>query len=90
MKTLIAFFFAGFSVLAQADEPEPINIMCVAKPEATAEQLYQSCAESVVQQICPGGFELVNVIKNVTRPPFFLAATITCKGATPKVKGLQL
>lgn len=90
MKTLIAFFFAGFSVLAQADEPEQINIMCVAKPEATAEQLYQSCAASVQQAICPGGFELVNVIKNVTRPPFFLAATITCKGSAPKVQGLQL
>lgn len=90
MKTLIAFFFAGFSVLAQADEPEPINLMCVAKPEATAEQLYQSCAENVVRELCPGGFDLVNVIKNVTRPPFFLAATVTCKGATPKVKGLRL
>lgn len=90
MKTLIAFFFAGFSVLAMADEPEPISVLCVAKPEATAEQLYQSCAGNIVQQVCPAGFELVNVIKNVTRPPFFLAATITCKGATPKVKGLQL
>lgn len=90
MKTLIAFFFAGFSVLAQADESEPINILCLAKPEATAEQLYRSCAENVVRELCPGGFDLNNVIKNVIRPPFFLAATVTCKGATPKVKGLQL
>lgn len=98
MKTLIAFFFAASSLLsmsAHADEPvtDELNVLCVAKPGATAQQLYESCAANVVEQLCPAGFNVVNHIKNVSRPPFFLAATITCKAAgqgTNPAKGMRM
>lgn len=91
MKTTIAFFVAcavsfSLSTRSHASEDNEISVLCQAQPEATAAELYTACNDAIRERICPQGFELLNHIKNVVSPPFFLAATITCKQAPAGVR----
>lgn len=81
---LIALMFCIAVTPAHAegnDTPGQLVTLCQQTGETTPVDVLRDCAKGY-QNICPGGYDLGQVIVNVTSTPYWVAAEVTCKPIT--------
>ncbi len=82
---LLVIFLAVWTNGARAEGNEPTMqvTLCFQPPGVDIEplQALRSCGQNY-QKLCPGGYDLGQIIVNVTSKPYWVAAELTCKPGT--------
>lgn len=92
MRNTLIFLACGLAVIILAvwtngaraegnDSGGQLVTLCQQTGETTPVDVLRDCAKGY-QNICPGGYDLGQVIVNVTSTPYWVAAEVTCKPIT--------
>lgn len=79
---LVAWLLTGQGALAaEGNEPTQLVTLCQQTVDTTPVNVLRDCATGY-QKLCPTGYDLGQVIVNVTSAPYWVAAEVTCKPGT--------